>query len=618
MINNLPVAKVAIPLPIDKLFDYHIPKSMRSIIRPGVRARIKFNDKIIIGYVVSLNSKSLFSKLNSIIEIDQQPILSTNLLKLAEKIKDYYVCSLGEAIDIFLPNAIKRFMDIKLKPDVAFLANNKVSEDAKKNKIEYVQTNSSEILLGKINEEIINITNNKRRVVFVVPEINKINTIVEYFQKNINLKIGVWHGGVPKVKIVKLLQDLADDSIDLIVGTRSCLFAPIPNLGLIVIKDENNFSYKDDQSPYYHALNIAKMRSEIDNCKLIINSILPSTNLFSLFSKKEIKKVGAVENKLNPSIEIVEPNFKNKINPIIETVINSSLDNKSKILIFLNKKGFSNYIYCKECNEVLRCSRCSAGLRFSHSDDHFACPVCNAKFEAKEICPKCNISYVKHGGWGIEKLESDFKRYFPQAKIVTIEKINKDVINSGFDILISSRNISDIGDFSVDLTIVWDFDSLVNISDFRSGENTYRLLLELLQITVKKLIICTSLNSNFYLFNHFKNLDYDKFIESELKSRRQLKMPPYFHIALISIRSFSKELAQKSGDKLFSLLKKTNSNKNDISYFNSTQKSRIRGKFYKYISVKSSSVKTLNKIIRQPLGAIRSSNVIVTVNVDPL
>ncbi|MDD5005769.1 MAG: primosomal protein N' [Candidatus Omnitrophica bacterium] len=615
MNRNFAVAKVALPLPIDKLFDYSIPKDLINKIQQGMRVNVLFNNKHNIGFVVGFSSKSKIKKLNPVINtLDKFPVVTANNLQLAHSIKDYYVCSLGEAIESMLPEAVKKSRNINADFSLIKCQNDK----NKKSKLIYIRNIENDKTYAYFKNEIINVMKDKKRIIFVVPEIKMIDKAKNCFTDIPGIRIAIWHGKVPKKDMLKLWSDLAKDEIDLIIGTRSCIFAPVKNLDLIIIDDESNYAYKEDQVPYYHTSRIAQMRYEIEGCGVIYSSVMPSSQIYQLIQSKKVLLKETDSNKILPEIQLTGINYKDKMDLMVEKEIDSALQSKEKILIILNKKGFATFVYCKNCKETIMCSRCSRNLRLDYSEKKLICPYCNFKTELVEICPKCNSGYVKYGGFGIEKLESNLKRFFPQAKIIILDalpKTNNDIRDC--DIVIATTKILNFPGYKPDITIIWSLDNLLNVGDFNSGEETFQLLSKLLIMTFRKMLISSSLNQDFYLLKALKNLDPEIFYKTELNTRKDLKLPPYYKLGLVSLRSFDKKSVQASYSKLYSFLKGMNTKGVEVSNFDITQRSRLREKYYKYLLVKSSKIESLSRVFKKSMSKFRSGNVIITVNVDP-
>ncbi len=611
MNNNFSIAKLALPLPIDKLFDYYIPSKLRKKIKTGMRIKVLFNNKIIFGFVIELSSHSKIKKLNPIIEtLDESPLLTSMNLELAEKMRDYHICSLGEAIACMLPHHFKKMQKITL--------NHHLSNDhpkTKDNKLVYIQNFSEDMTYVYYKEEIAKRIRDKKRIIFLVPEIQMIDRIRKRLLEAANINIAIWHGKLSKREVLNLWHNLSCDKIDVIIGTRSAIFIPIKNLDLVIIENEGDYAYKDDQVPYYNALEVAKMRSEIEGCDIIFSSVIPSSQIYKLIIDKKVIFINIGEKNDLAKIQLARINYKEKINLITENEIASALEKKEKILIFLNRKGFATFVYCRSCKDTLKCSRCSNNLRFDYSQKKLVCPSCNLMTEMLEVCPKCNRAYVRYGGLGIEKLESDLKRVFPQAKIVKFDDLFNN--NIDYDMVIATQKIMNFTYSRPDITIVWNLDNMLNVGDFNSCEESYRSLARLLTMTKKKMIINTRLNPEFYLLNSLTNLDFEKFHRVEFQTRKELKLPPYYYLALVSIRSLNKENSQKTSLRLFSFFQKLNSKQLITSNLNMNLRSRIREKYYRYLLIKSKNIKLLNNTLKKALKKFRSSSTIITVNINP-
>lgn len=616
MNKQLSIAKVSLPLPVDRLFDYYIPKNLSGRVKRGVRANIRFNNKNTTGYVINFCLESRIKKLNPIINlVDQSAVLTTCTLQLAKKIKEYYFCSLGEAIETMLPNALKRSKNI----ETVFSFADSPRHKNKKCQTIYIQDFSNAETLNYFKEEIIKRLKDKKRIIFVVPEAEMINSASEYFSAICDIKIGIWHSKLSKNKMLELWDNVANDRIDMVMGTRSCIFAPLKNLDLIIIKDEDSYSHKDDQVPYYHSVKIAQIRSEIEQCDVILSSAIPSLKTYQLILGNEIAYKNTENSKPLALIQNMGINFKDRINIALERELAGALEKKEKTLVFLNRKGFATFIYCKKCSQALNCNRCSSNLIFDYSQKLLKCPNCSYKTKMVEICPKCNSAYVRYGGLGVEKLESVIKRNFPLAKVFTLDELLKtNPKETDYDIVIATKKVLNLLDFKTDVTIVWDLDSLLNIGNFSSSEDTYRLLSKLLLITARKMIICSSLNHEFYLLKNLEGLRFKDFYDNELKTRKELKLPPYYHLGLISIRGDDKKNVQNISSKLYSNLERLETKNINVSNFYTNLRSRIREKFYNYILVKSKNTNLLKKTIKNTISKFRSNKIIITVNIDPV
>lgn len=614
MNNNPAVAKVALPLPIDTVFDYHIPAKLRNHIKIGMRVKVLFNNKVAFGFVVSLCAHSKIRKLNPLIALlDNIPLITDFNLELAEKIRERYVCSLGEAIACMLPYHFKNIKEVKLdcSPSVStpkFLK-------GKDGEFVYIQDFNRSKTLNYLKEEIIRRVKYGERVIFLVPEIQKIDKIKAILLEGANLNIAVWHGRLTRKEVLRLWDDLNRGRIDAVIGTRSAAFLPVSSLGLIILDNEGEYAYKEDQVPYYEALDIVRMRASIQRCDVILASAVPSLGVYKLIADKQVAFNKITQDRYFTKIQLARISYKDKIDFMLENEIAFALEKRQKILIFLNRKGFATFIYCRNCKEVLRCSRCSSNLRFEYSKKTLICPSCDQEIEEVQICPKCNCAYVKYGGLGIEKLESNLKRIFPQARIAKFEEGKYD--SEKYDIMLATKKVLNSEVVNPDITIVWNLDNMLNIGDFNSCEDLFRSLARLSGFTKDKMIISTSLSPDFYLLKNLYSIDFRQFYDEELSTRKELKLPPFYQLALVSIRGLNKERVIKVYSQLFAFLEKHKSKQILISSPDARLRERIRGKYYKYLLIKSKNIKLLNNAIKKALKALRRSSTVITVNINP-
>ncbi|MDD5292177.1 MAG: primosomal protein N', partial [Candidatus Omnitrophica bacterium] len=596
MNNNPAIAKVALPLPIDRLFDYHIPNKLRGNIKTGMRVKVLFNNKVVFGFVAGLCEYSKIKKLNPVISLlDNFPLITDLNLKLAKKIQEYYACSLGEAIACMLPYHFKNTKEAELD----YLSSTKCSKDKAGKSIIYVQDSNRDKTLAYFKDEIIRRVRDKEKVIFLVPEIQMIERIKEKLSSGADINIAAWHGRLTRKEVLNLWSNLSQGKIDVVIGTRSAALIPVNNLGLIILDNEGDYAYKEDQVPYYEALNMARMRAQVQKCDIILASAVPSLEVYKLIADKNVAFKKIAEGSIFTKIQLARINYKDRIDFMLENEIASALEKKQKVLIFLNRKGFATFIYCSNCKEVLRCSRCSSNLRFEYSKKALICPSCDQEIEEAQICPKCNSAYVKYGGLGIEKLESNLKRIFPQARISKFEEGKHN--QERYDILLATSKVLNSVAINPDITIVWNLDNMLNMGDFNSCEDLFRSLARLSSFTKDKMIISTSLNPDFYLLNNLRSVDFEQFYDKELSTRRELKLPPFYQLARVSIRGLNKESVSKACSRLHAFLEKNKPGQVVVSSPDTRLRERIRGKYYKYLLIKSKNIKLLNTTLKKAL-----------------
>jgi len=410
-----------------------------------------------------------------------------------------------------------------------------------------------------------------------------------------------------------------------VLGTRSAVFAPVTNLGLIIIEAEEDNVYKQDQVPHYHAREVALKRAEIEGAKVILGSNTPSLESYYLAKNKRIEYNLISRGKPFPEIKIIDTRRlpfvgKNKrpvLARLLEESIYSVLQNKGKILLFLNRRGFATQAACHNCQAALKCPRCNVNLIYHFKTDILSCHYCNFKMPLPNICPSCNAGYIKFSGAGTERIESELSRIFPQARIKILDdESNLDIVDS--DIIISTSACLKHPDLEFDLVGVLGIDNTINRIDFRSSEKAFCLLSGLINLTSKQIIIQTA-SPELSCFQALLKKDANIFYDNELKVRKQLGFPPYKHMILIKLRGKFEDKVKDSALSLFKELSKANINK-DISIVsvNPAPHIKLRGNFYWQILIVTNKVLSANVFLKNNLKSFKHSGIIVTVDVDPL
>ncbi len=611
-------AKIVLAIPVEGPFDYLIPPDEEKNAKAGMRAWVNFRAKLEIGYIVATSAQSDIPRIKPIIKlVDSVPVLDPQMLKLTRKLADYYCCSWGEAIAASLPESIR-----KGKPLEAL---EEFKEPPKK-------TLPPGLLLADLGgmarwdvycQEIKEtLAAGKSALVLVSDKIMALKAC-----EIINGKIGLESKTLYRQQPNELedWKDIKNGRVKVVVGTRSSVFAPLANLGLIIVDEELDSAYKQDQSPHYHGRQVALMRRELEKARVILGGIAVSLESVYLSRRKKIQFLILERREQYPEIKIVDmknlPFLDKKKNIILSRLLQdamvSVLAARGKILLFFNRKGFATAAGCSTCGKALKCPRCNTNLVYFFGQNLLRCHYCNYKLAPPKICPQCNSGYIKFFGAGTEKIESELSRIFPQARVKRIdtgEIPNKDEV----DIFISTQGIIRHADFRFDLTAVLGIDNSLNHVDFRSSEKAFAVLLGLLTLTDKKMIVQTSLSGH-YCFRAIEKNDINIFYDEELKSRRQIKFPPYRNFCQVKLRGKSEVKAAGTGEKLFQKLSSPPVPKGiQVISLNPGQPPKLRGNYYWVILLSTSNVLTLNKFLKINLKGFRHSGIIVTVDVDPV
>lgn len=612
-------AKVVVGLPVEGPFDYLIPENLIPKVKVGSRVRVPFGPRKLTGYVIEISPQTRIPKVKPLLElIDDFPILDKNMLLLTKNISDYYCCSWGEAIETALPEQLRKGKKIPQGTETAEATN---------------KNNPLAILIHDLDgnarwdiyiPEIEKALENHQSIILIFPDKDSVRRA----QKIINEKFPSPAAAIFYRKQPHELEEwcrVKEGKVNIVIGTRSAIFAPFSNLGVVIIDEEEDFVYKQDQTPHYHAREVSFMRINLEKAKLILGSAAPSLEAFHLAKEAKIKYQLIPRKKSFPQVKIIDTSrsvfaFKEKrgvFTKYLEDAIAANLNEKGKALLFLNRRGFSTFASCNSCGIVLKCPRCNINLVYHFTDKLLFCHYCNYKITASQICPECNSGYIRYSGTGTERVESELSRIFPQAKIKNMDKAEEIDLKEA-DIFIATESIVRKGVSLFDLVGVLAIDNSLNHIDLRSSEKTFNLLVELLQLTRGRLIIQTRL-SRHYCFRALEKDDFNIFYAEELKQRRQLKFPPFRHLGLVKLRGKKETRVEEASKRLFEKLKSVNKNKNlRVISVNPGRQVKLRGNFYWQVLLKAESALLMSKFLKINLKHFPHSDIIITVDIDPI
>lgn len=600
-------AKVIFNLPVEGPFDYIIPEHLQKEAKPGARVWVSFGRKRSAGFIVAVTVKTAVKNLKPISSvIDKTIFFGRGMLSLTNELSRYYCVSWGQMLHAAVPGVLQsprplpELKPIALKPETGIAP-----------KLENLLVFGQEFQ-ARWNiyiEAIKHALAGNKTVIVLLPNISALNRAKDLLASGINSSIAALYRNEPEE--LREWVRIKEGRVNIVVATRSGIFAPVKNLGLIIIDEEENPSYKQDQSPHYHARQAAFARAKIDDARVILGSASPSLESIYLAKKNKIKILRIGQEKSLPEVKIINAGFihgaalgRSVFSKYLQDAIAESLTAKEKILLFLNRRGFATFASCSRCNLVLKCPRCSVNLVFHSAENILNCHYCNFKMPAPQICPSCNSGYIRYSGSGTEKIESELARIFPQAEPAEITVATASVIAK------HEHNFGLVGLLSID--------NFLNRADFRAAEKTFNLMTTFLGLAEKKIVIQTALASH-HCFEALLKADPDIFYEEELRQRKQLKFPPYQHIVLVKLRAVNQQKVEEAAAALFNQLTRNNRDKAiEILSVNPAQPYKLRGKFYWQILLKAASVLKLSGFLKSQLNIFKHSGIIVTVDVDPL
>ncbi|GAB4335387.1 MAG: primosomal protein N' [Flammeovirgaceae bacterium] len=422
-------------------------------------------------------------------------------------------------------------------------------------------------------ELIKRVLENNAQVLFMLPEIVLTAQMVNRLRKVFGNKLGVYHSKFSDNERVEVYKGVAAGKFSVIVGVRSSIFLPFDNLGLIVIDEEHEPSYKQyDPSPRYHARDAAIMLAKIHNAKVLLGSATPSVETFYLAQQQRYGFVRLNKRFGNASLPFMETAdiaqarrqkaIKGDFTIKLLDAIQQTLLQEQQVILFQNKRGYANFLNCMECDWVAKCPNCAVSLTFHLYNNELRCHYCGHKEASPRFCPACGSSKIKSIGVGTEKIEDELKTLFPNARIQRMDldtmrsrhayqQLIYDFENKIIDILVGTQMVSKGLDFdNVGLVGVFDADKMLHFPDFRSYERTFQLIEQVSGRAGRRnkqgRVIIQTANPKQHTIQYVMNHDYDGFYKHEIQERRLFNYPPFVRLINLTFKHEDKTKVEKA------------------------------------------------------------------------
>ncbi|MFW6035772.1 MAG: replication restart helicase PriA, partial [Halothermotrichaceae bacterium] len=434
-----------------------------------------------------------------------------------------------------------------------------------------VDKNSSEVYLlhgvtgsGKTEvylQVIQKALNCGQSAIVLVPEISLTPMMVNRFYRRFGDQIAVLHSNLSLGERYDEWCRIKKGDARIVIGARSAVFAPINNPGLIVIDEEHENSYKQGESPYYHAREVALKRGKISQSTVVLGSATPSFESY-YFAKKGNFKYLHLPERINkkdlPMVKIIDMREElEKGNTTIfskplSQAIDKALNKGEQVLIFLNRRGYANFILCRECGYVIRCRHCDISLTYHINDSKLRCHYCDYSLTLPKKCPECGSSYIREFGVGTERIEKELAKMYPDARIDRMDvdtttrkgshqRILEKLEKGDTDILVGTQMIAKGHDYpNISVVGVITADTILNIPDFRSAERTFQLLTQVAGRTGRGSkqgrVFIQTYTPDHYSIESAQKHDYNGFYKQEIISRKKLNYPPFSQLVNIIIQ----------------------------------------------------------------------------------
>lgn len=398
-----------------------------------------------------------------------------------------------------------------------------------------------------------------KKAILLVPEIALTPQMVERFVSRFGKRVAVMHSRLSLGERFDQWRLISEGKVDVVVGARSAVFAPISDLGLIVIDEEHEGSYKSESLPRYNAKEVAQKRCEINSAMLVYGSATPSVDTYYRAIEKEIELI-EMKSRPNtaelPSIELVDLRLElengNKTpfsTRLIDELIKNS-ENKQQSILFLNRRGFSTFVCCRSCGYTMKCPECNIALTYHSKNNRLICHYCGFTVKNPTKCPSCESNHIRYFGIGTQKIEEEIKQRLPESSVIRMdtdtigyknahEEILNRFKNENINIMVGTQMIAKGHDFpNVTLVGVLAADSMLNAGDFRSSERTFQLLTQVAgragRGDIGGRVIIQTYNTEDYSIIAACSHDFIGFYNQEILIRKRLSYPPFSNIAIVT------------------------------------------------------------------------------------
>lgn len=736
--------EVALPIPLRQTFTYRLTEKVRDAVHIGARLTVPFGKRDLTGFAVHLHdtlpldSDLKESAVKDVIDlVDEEPLITEEILELTRWTADYYMASWGEVLKAALPAGIDPLKEARVKPKRrkgVRLVRDSIETDKltalQMRAVEFLRQHGGEMLFAELQEtgdvggstintlakkgildvyivevlrdpmpdalmakteqftlssdqavalELIErslvaneyktlllhgVTGSGKTEVYIrairsalakdrsammlVPEIALTPLFARHLRAIFGSELAILHSNLSAGERFDEWRRIRRGDARIVIGTRSAVFAPLENIGILIVDEEHDSSYRQHESPFYHARDVAIMRANFAGATVVLGSATPAMETFynARGGKYEYltlpDRIGERPMAVAEIIDMREV-FRQAgkdvpFSPHLLSAISETHSKGEQTIILLNRRGFSQFVLCRSCGETLRCKNCDITLTYHKRDRRLVCHYCNYRVEVPDVCPFCKSEYLYFVGEGTEQLEDILRKRFPDLRIARVdrdtmskrrdlEKILLAFSRHEIDMLVGTQMLAKGHDFpNVTLVGVVSVDLGLGLPDLRSAERTFQLLTQVAGRAGRgeapgKVLIQTYYPDH-YAIRHARQQDYSGFYEEEIRYRERLGYPPFFALASILVHHKDQARVAKTAQILRYCLDAANANRSvRITGPAPASLARLKGEHRVQILIRSSNRKKLREILDTALehARVRSADMrIVNVEIDPV
>ena len=651
---------VAVPRPLEDLFTYRCPPELEDQACAGKRVIAPFGKQKITGYIIETSrelpahqsSRITAEKIKPVYSIlDPDPLIDETMLSLCKWASEYYMFPIGMVLKTAfagipegkaaaaskkkfnIPDSFREAGDEVTVPpfltapqkDVLVKLSDSIAGGSFAVHLLHGITGSgkTEVYMSALEETV----KRGRRGIVLVPEIALTPQLIMRFVSRFGDKVAVLHSGLTEAERRCEWIRIKEGNVDVVIGVRSAVFAPVDKLGLVVVDEEHEHTYKQEEGFRFNARDVAVMRAKLSKAVVILGSATPS---LESYYNTDVGKYSCLSlpDRINnlplPSVKIVDLRKKDGFSIFTDELldaIKSGIERGEQSLLFLNRRGFSPFLLCLDCGHSPECPNCSVSLTYHKGDGNLCCHYCDYIIKPPDICSECKGSRWKAFGAGTERVEEELKKLLPDARIIRMDRdtttkrgahmrIFQSMKNREADILIGTQMVTKGLDLpGITLVGVLLADASLHLPDFRSGERTFQFLTQVAGRAGRGSkggeVIVQTFNPEHYAIRHASGHDFKGFYDDESSFRKALGYPPYKRLARLLIKGNNKDHVESTSERLKEILARNIKEGIEILGPVSAPFGKIRGKHRWHIIIKGKDAKALNRIIRKSLEELK-------------
>jgi primosomal protein N' (replication factor Y) (superfamily II helicase) len=399
-----------------------------------------------------------------------------------------------------------------------------------------------------------------KEAIVLVPEISLTPQMTERFRSRFGESVAVMHSGLSVGEKYDEWRKIQQHKVKVVVGARSAIFAPFQNLGLIILDEEHESTYKQDDSPRYHARDVAIWRAKYNKCPVILGSATPSLESFArakkgVYTLLQLKQ--RAKNQPLPEVQVVDmrrelqSGNRSMFSVALMEAMRDRFEKGEQVVLFLNRRGYSAFVLCRDCGTVVQCPNCDISLTYHRSTERLKCHYCGHEDYVPRECPQCQSDHIRFFGTGTQKMEEEIYKLFPEAKVLRMdvdttrqkgshEQLLDAFATNEYNVLLGTQMIAKGLDFpNITLVGVLSADTSLHLPDYRSAERTFQLLTQVSGRAGRHEkhgeVIVQTYTPEHYAIELAKDQLYEPFYEAEMQMRRQAGYPPYYYLALVQV-----------------------------------------------------------------------------------